>query len=310
MRRGHESQREEGVPERAYDGEVLMSKRLDLSGKKFGKLTAIKDVGRDKRYHRLWLCKCDCGEEKVVSAGNLVWGNVTSCGCARVKDLTGRRFGKLTVKCLHSRPGKRGGDALWLCQCVCGNETVLPGYSLQSGNTSSCGCLVSTVGGKSRTDRRLYAVWASMRRRCEDANKSNYYLYGGRGIKVCDEWQDFNKFYEWAVANGYDATAPTGKCTIDRIDVNGDYCPENCRWVDMGIQASNRRTNVILEYKGEKRSIQELADMAGITYRGFWSRINSGWTVDEAVETPPYCKRGTRIPTRKNTSTHSGGDVE
>lgn len=270
-----------------------MSKKLDLTGQRFGRLTAIEDVGRDKRYHRMWLCRCDCGEEKIVGAGNLVHGGVISCGCVRVKDLTGKRFGKLTVKSLHSRPGKRGGDALWLCQCDCGNETILPGYSLQSGNTSSCGCLVRTLGGKSKSDKRLYRVWLGMKNRCMNSNNPKYSDYGGRGIRVCDEWQDFNKFYDWAVANGYDPDAPKGKCTIDRIDVNGDYSPENCRWVDRVIQANNKRNNVTFEYKGERRRLKDLANIAGITYQGFMRRINSGWTVEEAVETPPYCKKGT-----------------
>ena len=169
----------------------------------------------------------------------------------KLVDLTGQKFGRLTV---IERAGKtaHGEHAKWLCRCECGNVITAASNNLRSGNTTSCGCFQSEIAskmgmankthGKSRT--RLHKVWAGMIARCYDPGKPYYKHYGGRGITVCDEWRnDFQAFHDWAMANGYDPNAPFGKCTIDRIDVDGNYCPENCRWVSMKVQSSNRRNS-------------------------------------------------------------------
>ena len=161
-----------------------------------------------------------------------------------VKDVTGQRFGRLSV--IQRSGSTRSGIATWRCLCDCGRECVVEGAKLRKGNTKSCGCLHDevakermTVHGKSGT--RLYAIWKAMHHRCFNPTDKNYSRYGGRGILVCDEWlHNFQAFYCWAMANGYDACAPLGKCTIDRIDNDKGYSPDNCRWVDMKVQRHNR----------------------------------------------------------------------
>lgn len=167
-------------------------------------------------------------------------------------DLTGQQFGKLTVLC---RAGKDHTCVAWLCRCSCGNEKVISGATLRKGKARSCGCTMhewlkerkpSETHGGARTKKyagkeRLYRVWLGMRERCNNPNHNRFQDYGGRGITVCPEWNDYSVFRKWAFATGYDPNAPRGKCTIDRIDVNGNYCPENCRWVDMKTQCQNQR---------------------------------------------------------------------
>lgn len=161
-----------------------------------------------------------------------------------LKDLTGHRFGRLVV---IGRDGSTPqGAATWRCRCDCGTEHIAAGYQLRLGRIKSCGCLSiettvnrATTHGKSNS--RLWRVWSSMKNRCCCASHRNYTSYGGRGITVCDEWQhNFQAFYDWAMANGYDENAPYMQCTIDRIDNDKGYSPDNCRWVDMKVQRHNR----------------------------------------------------------------------
>lgn len=162
-------------------------------------------------------------------------------------DLTGQRFGKLVA---INRIGTKNRQALWHCQCDCGNVTSSVSGSLRNGKALSCGCTrikklrlnppKKTHGGR---NERLYKVWRGIHDRCTYPTHNRYNDYGGRGIAICDEWKNYENFRTWAMANGYDPTAPRGACTIDRIDVDGNYCPENCRWVSMAVQNRNKRRN-------------------------------------------------------------------
>lgn len=154
-----------------------------------------------------------------------------------------RRFENLVV--LRVDPNKHSRTH-WICKCDCGNEVSVSAYAVYDGHIVSCGCafdkrrhgLTFDENGKIN---RLYTVWTTMRSRCNNPNTKSYVNYGGRGIKVCEEWNHYPNFYSWAISNGYDKNAPVGVCTLDRIDNDGNYCPENCRWVDSATQAKNKR---------------------------------------------------------------------
>lgn len=147
--------------------------------------------------------------------------------------------------------------------------------------------------GESHT--RLHNVWTGMKQRCNDSRGKEYHRYGGRGIKVCDEWLDYNNFREWAVSNGYDANAQFGQCTLDRIDNDGDYEPNNCRWVSFAQQCSNKVSRHTYTYRGETLTIGEWSKKTGIAFHTLFYRIKAGWD-EKTVFTPShtiYC--GKRI---------------
>lgn len=161
-----------------------------------------------------------------------------------VKDLTGQRFGRLVV--VERAGSDKHKHATWKCQCDCGEVRVLCSGNLRNGLVNSCGCLRVDSNKKrftkhGRRESRLYCVWIDMKKRCYNPSTHNYHRYGGRGITICDEWlHNFEAFYDWAIANGYDETAPRGQCTIDRIDNDKGYSPDNCRWVDAKTQNNNK----------------------------------------------------------------------
>lgn len=177
-------------------------------------------------------------------------------------DLTGQKFGRLLV--VEESAIRSGGHLHWLCECECGKRIVVLGYNLKNGNTKSCGCLRKELAKTSNlthnnTGSRLYVAWVHMKQRCNNSKEYSYKHYGGRGIKVCDEWANsFQSFHEWAMSNGY-----ADNLTIDRIDVNGNYCPENCRWVTFKEQQRNKRNNTRVLFNGYCKTVGAWAEEFG-----------------------------------------------
>lgn len=207
-------------------------------------------------------------------------------------DITGNKYGRLTVIAFDHKDKR--GEYYWRCKCDCGNETVASGNKLRTGNTKSCGCLQREhrLEGFNKThgmtDSKLYVTWLNMRARCNKPTSLMYNNYGGRGIKVCDEWDKaFEPFMEWALSHGYEEGL-----TIDRIDVNGNYEPNNCRWETKKKQALNRTDNHMLTAFGKTQTIKEWADETGIKYDTIERRINAyGWSPEEAVSTTKRKRR-------------------
>ena len=257
-------------------------------GATFGSWTVIEEAGMRGKI-RYVLCECECGVRREVQLHHLTGGRSKSCGCKYHSgpglNLTGMRFGKLTV--LH-KVKNHGRRTAWLCACDCGNTAEVTTESLRRGNTRSCGCLHGETHGCS--DDRLYSVWRTMKARCENPNNGKYPDYGGRGIKVCDEWHEsFSAFREWALENGYDYDAERGACTIDRIDVDSNYEPSNCRWADAKTQANNQRprTRIVkgieVDYKGRHYpSLSSLARQYGFNSSRLERRIHR-MSIDEAM---------------------------
>lgn len=209
-------------------------------------------------------------------------------------DLTGQRFGNLVVTSFNCRRRYPGGGvaSMWNCKCDCGNKTVVSNSSLRNG-TKSCGCKAKRCGKDNHfykhgdCNTRIYKVWSDMKKRCNDKNYKDYSIYGGKGVKVCEEWSGDNgyeNFRDWAYKNGYNKDAPRGKCTLDRVDVNGDYEPQNCRWVDAKRQANNRTTSRTLTYHGMTHTIAEWADILGVSYGRIQGRVYLGWETEDIIE--------------------------
>lgn len=191
-------------------------------------------------------------------------------------DLTGNRFGRLTV--IERVENSKDNRTQWLCVCDCGNKKYIIGKNLREGKTKSCGCLLkekAKIINKKHGMRytRLNNIWNSMKQRCNNSNDKNFNYYGGRGIKVCKEWLDKENgminFYNWAMVNGYKENL-----TIDRIDVNGDYEPSNCRWVTQKVQSNNTRANHYITYNNETHTIAEWSEILGINRYTLYTRIN------------------------------------
>ena len=189
---------------------------------------------------------------------------------SKMVDITGKAFGDLTVL---ERYGKSDdGKTKWLCQCACGNYTVVLGQRLRNGTTKSCGCRrVSANQTHGMYKTRMYRIWQAMRARCYNPKRKGYKHYGGRGIKVCDKWESFEGFFE-DMHEGY-----TDGLSIDRIDVNGNYCKENCRWATQRTQSNNQRKNVIVEIKGESHTVSEWAVISSIPRATIQKRMRIGW---------------------------------
>lgn len=202
------------------------------------------------------------------------------------KDLTGMKFGRLTV--IKRTESDKHGHAKFLCKCECKNECVVSGDNLKRNHTISCGCYreertiqARTIHGKTNT--RLYRIYTGMKTRCYDVNNKNYKNYGARGITICKEWlENFMSFYNWAMLNGYH-----DDLSIDRINVNGNYEPSNCRWATREEQANNTTKNHHIEYDGEIKTLEKWSETVGINKSLIYRRLENGWGVEKALIEKP-----------------------
>lgn len=192
----------------------------------------------------------------------------------RKLDLTGQRFGMLLVVAEAAKAGKH---SKWLCRCDCGRAVEMYGDNLKR-RQRGCGCLKlkhghSYIGKVSRT----YEVWHAIKQRCHNPSSANYKNYGSRGIRMCEAWR---KSFEQFLADM--GEAPIGQ-SIERVDNNGNYSPDNCKWATIREQANNRRTNRIVTYQGVAYTVSQLADDLGIQRGTLLARLNNGWSVERAV---------------------------
>ncbi len=258
---------------------------ISLAGNKYGRLVVLKHVANQGRRVR-YLCQCSCGVKKIIDARHIVGGQL-SCGCLggrhTVFDWTGKRFGRLIVVervLINNRTH-------WKCQCDCGCFKVVPSGSLRSGLTKSCGCLASENSAKVGKSRRIHGwygtsewkTWDGMKQRCFNPNTSNYNRYGGRGITVCERWlHNVDNFIKDM------GRRPSKNHSLDRIDIDGPYSPENCRWATWDEQNNNHSKNHIVEHNGERLTMSQWAKRLGLNYQQLTYHVRKGQTIQRIIE--------------------------
>lgn len=253
-----------------------MGKFIDLSGRQFGRLFVVEREGASKSGQALWKCRCVCGNEVCVEGYSLRSGNTKSCGCLWRETITRHGFHEERLYKIWERMNARcyspkdehydyyGGRGITVCNEWRANYPSFRNWAESHGYDKdapygqctltridksgsycpeNCHWTVKNHGGH---QERLYGIWEGMKTRCYNPNCKAYSHYGGRGITVCEAWlNSYPIFRDWALLNGYDDSAPRWQCTIDRIDNDKGYSPDNCRWVDMKVQRSNQRRKVV-----------------------------------------------------------------
>lgn len=199
-------------------------------------------------------------------------------------NIIGKRFGNLVVL---SHSHTNGYTRCFLCQCDCGNQTIVAKNALTTGKQVSCGCLrnkrIADLNRLPNGYLRLGKIYRAMKKRCYDTKSNRYDRYGARGIKICDEWlSDINAFRKWSIENGY-----KDGLSIDRIDNNGDYSPNNCRWVEPTEQSNNTSRTVMIEYNGKTQTLTQWANELNIPKSTLHNRLRvHGWSVERALTQP------------------------
>ncbi len=264
------------------------------------KIVSVKDLTDNPKYI---LCCTECGAETEISANSFEKRKNFHCKKHYVQSIKydesyiGKKKNFLKVIGITRLANKHRA---FLCECDCGNTVSIEPTLWEQEIVKSCGCKHDELCSENakthgHSGDRLYRVWNNMKQRCYNKSNENYENYGGRGITVCQAWlDDFMNFYNWAMANGYDYNAEFGECTIDRIDVNGNYEPSNCRWVDVETQANNKRPSkdwkprkAKIEFHGKKYRFNELCKMFGTSDPAVRYRMNKlGMTLEQALTTP------------------------
>ena len=236
-----------------------------------------------------WWWDTDPGPNPTRQAGQQRWAGPLCAALGlrtmAIENLVGKRFGRLVVIASATERTK-SGRLRWLCRCDCGSEKSTQAINLKSGDTTSCGCvhkqqLIDRNTTHGSCDSPEYHTWCAMITRCTNANNREFKHYGGRGIKVCDRWRNFAMFLEDM------GTRPTPKHSIDRINVNGDYEPTNCRWVTQAEQVRNTRRNILVDVDGTEMTVMDAAGVFGVNSSSIYSRIwKLGWSKEAAVNVP------------------------
>ena len=270
---------------------------IDLTGKRFGRLTVVGIYDRTPNGCIRWRCRCDCGNEIPVFKSVLMRnnGSIKSCGCVYLDELKkhiGEKKDYLEIIGVE-QIGRKGRI---IVRCCCGKEKKMKLSQFYNKNVHSCGCIGVKKGkdspnyihGMSKT--RIFNIYRDMINRCYNKNDISYKNYGGRGITVCPEWlgeKGVTNFTEWSYTNGYDEKAPRGKCTIDRIDVNGNYEPGNCRWVSMYVQSNNRRNNNFYTIDGVTKTLSEWCrEYGNLCLQSVYGRLKRGMDIKTALTKP------------------------
>lgn len=269
----------------------------DLKGMKFGRLTVLSKAESQKTpngtIRTMWKCQCDCGNVVVRGQQNLRNAKHPSCGCwkneltseRRLDNLLGKRFGRLVV---IERASTEHVSTRWKCKCDCGNEVIVLAENLKTGHTTSCGCYRKEFKPRLKhglKHTRIYAVWEKLKARCSCSTNPSYSRYGGRGITLCKEWENPENFIKWAYENGYNENAAYGECTVDRIDNEKGYSPDNCRLTNAKTQANNRRTNLLITHNGETKTLAQWRDQLGITQsKAYYHLVIKGRTIQYLID--------------------------
>ena len=256
---------------------IVTSMSTTIIGETHGSWTILRDAGLRGKERRVW-ARCACGTEANRALGQLRGGASKSCGCKPLKVVTpGEVHGKLSI--LSEGPRDVRGDRTAIVECACGKTKTVTLDNLLAGRTRSCGCGQGNVvhGGIRKPE---YASWKSMKTRCTWAKCKEWANYGGRGIRVCERWDSFELFLADM------GRRPKGH-TLDRIDVNGDYTPENCQWSSWTVQGRNKRNTVRITHDGMTKTVGEWAESLGIKPNVIYSRLSKGWTPDRAVSSVP-----------------------
>lgn len=258
----------------------MANKIIDITGKKYGKLTVLKRDGytNGKRKKILWLCECECGKLVYRTATHLKQNNNCSCGeCNKEKDedIIGKQFGYWEVL---KRVSPKSRKRRYLCLCKCGNMKEVNYDSLKLGKSISCGCyhkeeMIKRQTTHGQSGNRIMTIYYDIKSRCYDLKNKRFSDYGGRGIKMCDDWYNSTeKFVEWAFENGY-----SEELSIDRIDVNGNYEPSNCRWIPISEQANNKRNSIMFTFFGVTKNLKEWCKVINENYQKMYGRYSRGY---------------------------------